>query len=191
MSIIDREASDEFDDYLIREDTPPLPFQIDDDGKADWALRVCLHYMTTVNNNTKLAAVKKEQIDHWLYETTRDAQQEIIRFYELLRPYLAQRLEHERTKTLKLPSGAISLTKSRPEFTIGGEKITADSPDLLEYVRRHAVDFIKIKESVEWGNFKKTLIPTESGRVVTKDGEILNFMAAWQPPDKINVEGSK
>ena len=191
MTLIDWDASDELDEHLDRENTPPEPFQIDDDGKADWACRKIQHYQTTIDNHKKLAELRKRQIDEWLHETTRDAQQEIIRFNELLRPYLTERLEHERTKTLKLPSGSISLNKGRTELFVGSDKASADSPELLEYVRRHAVDFIKIKESVAWAEFKKTLIPTESGRVVTKDGEILEFMSAWQLPENITVKGSK
>jgi len=178
-------------EHMALENEPQEPWSIKSDRDADWACRVIMHCQSKIAESKKLAEIECQQIDEWLKETTHDAEASIVAMGELLRPYLLNRLEYEKFKTLKLPAGSISLTKSGPEYTILGEKCSADSPKLLEYVKRSAVAFLKIKESVEWGNFKKTLIPTESGRVITKDGEIIGFMAVFVPPDSISVKAGK
>ena len=61
---------------------------------------------------------------------------------------------------------------------------------MLEFVQRTNPDFLKIKETVDWSALKGTLITMETGRVITTDGEIVDFIQAYQPPDKINVKGA-
>lgn len=181
--------TESLDEYLEKINAPAGSFSIKDDNEADWACRKIVRRLAEIDANKKLAELRKQQIDDWLAIVNHDSESEITFFTELLRPYIETRLADQKSKTLKLPSGTVALRKASPELTIGGEKIGASTPALLEYVRKSNPDFLKITESVEWGELKKTLIPTESGKVITSDGEILDFMAAWQPPDSINVKG--
>lgn len=169
----------------------PEPFAVTDDRSADWVVRKITQYQQAIDANKQTAARERQQIDDWLAVVNGDAEKSIDWLAELLRPYLEFRLPDQRTKTLKLPGGTVSLRKPDAEFSIDGEKVTAENPELLEFVRRSNPDFLKIKETVDWSALKTMLIATESGRVMTTDGEIVDFMAAWQPPDKINVKGVK
>ena len=169
----------------------PEPFTVTDDRSADWTVRKIAQHQQAIDANKKTAAQEKQQIDDWLAVVNSDAEKSIEYLSELLRPYLVSRLADQRSKTLKLPGGTVSLRKPDAEFSIDGEKVAADNPELLEFVRRSNPDYLKIKEQVDWSGLKSTLITTEAGRVMTGDGEIIEFMAAWQPPDKINVKGVK
>ena len=178
------------DEHMKTNNEPKDPWTIKTDRDADWVARVIIHNQTVIADNKKLADEYHRQIDEWLAETTHDAEQSIVAMSEIMRSYLVVRLEYEKSKTLKLPSGAVSLRKAGPEYTVDGEKIKNDNPALLEYLRRSSPDYLKIKEYADWGELKKTLIPTETGRVINSDGEILGFMAAWTPPDNISVKGA-
>ena len=184
------DPTESLDEYLEAQNAPPEPFVITDDNKADWAVAKISRKLAEIEANEKLAKMRKQQVDDWLAVTTASAESSITFLAELLRPYLTTRLAGQKSKSLKLPSGVVSLRATNPEFTIGGEKITADNPQLLEFIRRSGPDFLKIKETVEWGEFKKTLIATDAGRVLTTDGEIIDFIAAWQPPEKVSVKGA-
>jgi hypothetical protein len=184
------DPAEALDEYLDATNAPETqPFAIKDDREADWAVAKIVRRQAQIGANKKLAELRKQQIDDWFASVTHTLEAEMKFFEELLRPYLETRLADQKTKTLKLPSGAVSLRKSNPEFTIDGEKINNDNPSLVEYIRRSSPDFLKIKEYADWGELKKSLIATESGKVITSDGEILDFIQAWQPPDKIAVKG--
>lgn len=183
------DPNESLDEYLDAQNAPKEPFAITNDNTADWAALKIIKRLTEIEVSEKLAKRRHQQIDGWLDAVTHDAESEITFFEELLRPYLEARLADQKTKSLKLPSGVVSLRKSNPEYTIDGEKIENDNPNLLEYLRRSNPDYLKIKEYADWGELKKTLIPTESGKVITGDGEILEFIAVWQPPDNISVKG--
>lgn len=184
--------AESLDDYLEQINAPAGSFVIKDDNEADWAASKILRRLAQIDANKKLAEFRKQQIDDWLAVTTHDAEADVTFFEELLRPYLAERLRGEKSKSLKLPSGVVSLRHAGPEYTVSGEKIGPSTPALLDYVRKSNPEFLKITESVSWGEFKDKLIPTKDGRVILSDsGEILDFIAAWTPPDNISVKGAK
>ena len=184
------DPTESLDEYLEAQNAPPEPFAITDDNLADWAAAKIIRKLAEIEANEKLAKLRKQQIDDWLAVTTASAESSIISLTERLRPYLVTRLAGQKTKSLKLPSGVVSLRAANPEFTIDGEPVKADNQRLLEFVQRTNPDFLKIKETVDWSALKGTLITMETGRVITTDGEIVDFIQAYQPPDKINVKGA-
>lgn len=88
------------------------------------------------------------------------------------------------TKTqmsLKLPSGTIKFIKSKLDYD-------RDDDELLEYCKENATDFIKIKESVNWVEFKKHL-EIKNDIVINKDtGEIIDGINVIEVVPKIEIK---
>ena len=88
------------------------------------------------------------------------------------------------TKTqmsLKLPSGTIKFIKSKLDYD-------RDDDELLEYCKENATDFIKIKESVNWIEFKKHL-EIKNDIVINKDtGEIIDGINVIEVVPKIEIK---
>ena len=71
---------------------------------------------------------------------------------------------------------------------LDGEKVAATSARLLSFVKVEDESFIERKESVRWGDYKKTLQVTDSGRVVTADGVPIPGMTCTQGEPSFYVE---
>ena len=62
-------------------------------------------------------------------------------------------------------------------------EIKKDDEALKAFVKESAPEFIETKETVKWGEFKKTLTATEDGRYITADGEIVDGVTFEEKPD--------
>lgn len=83
-------------------------------------------------------------------------------------------------KSLKLPSGIISVSFEKEDFKPLDAKKINDSEVLLEYCTENAKEFVETKQSVTWGELKKNLaisgneeikadvVDMESGEVIEK-----------------------
>ena len=187
--------AESLDNYIEKEEVGEIPqqtgFVIDDDRKADWAIRKIASYQQKIEEVQQLAEERNKLVERWLVGETAEAQRQIEFFERLLQPYVEGRLAGGKTKTLKLPSGSAQLQKAAVQFLSAGKKVDRKDAKLLEWARQSAPEHIKVEETVDWSNVKKTLIPEENGRVLTADGEVLEFMSAWRPPDGIKVTPAK
>jgi len=185
---------DQVDAYIDSIDVPEgarEPFLVDCDGKADWCLRKILPHQKRIDAIQRQAKERIRIVKAWEADETLRHSSEITRFEAFLYPYVTEQLKGSKNKTYPLISGSVSMRASSPEFTIGGEKVSADNLVLLEHIKQFHPELLKIEESVAWGEFKQSLISTASGKVVTSDGEILDFMTASTQPDKISVKEVK
>jgi hypothetical protein len=187
------DLAENLDDFLEDANAPSEPsrFTITDDDKADWAVKKVIRHQREIDAAKKLAEQRIAQINAWLQSIIEGHEKEIGFFEMLLHPFVEARLAGTKKKTLSLPSGDVQLRSAAPTFMIAGEKVCADTPALVDHVRRFAPDYLKIKESVDWGELKKTLNVTSIGQVVSGDGEILDFITAYQPPDAVKVKEGK
>lgn len=110
-----------------------------------------------------------------------------------LRPYMDMvPTTGKKIRSYNLPGGTLKLQKQDPEYD-------AKDPAFLEWLKQNKLtDFIEVKESAKWGDFKKTLkdkdgnIPLmadENGvmRVVTADGELVPGIRAEVRGEKFTV----
>lgn len=96
------------------------PWRIEDDGGAEWAMRV---YARAANNAARyrgLAAAWKAKIDAWLEHQLGDPSATMARMEALLKDYaLRRRLADPKAKaTLTLPSGAVTSSHHQPTVTV-------------------------------------------------------------------------
>lgn len=165
-------------------------FVIDTAEKADWAIRKIIRLQQKNDDVKQLAEMQINKIKQWQVQESEGNDSSIQYFTSLLEPYAKSQL-NGKSKTVKMPSGSISFRAVSPEYVIAGSKVDGNNIKLLEYIRQSDVEYLKIEESVNWTEYKKTLTLTSTGQIITSDGEILGFMSALELPDSISVKERK
>ena len=167
-------------------------FAVTDEASAEW----CLEKM---EENAKARALIEDQYKQMIarYEKWRaDALAEIessdAYLKGLLLPWAQEKVADGKKKSVKLPSGRVGFRAGGETWKMGDEKIEATTPALLAFVKGNDRSFVAVKESVRWGDYKKTLRVMEDGRVATSDGQIIEGMTVTkgEPSFYVNIEGS-
>ena len=104
---------------------------------------------------------------------------------------MAEKIADGKKKSVKLPSGRVGFRAGGETWKMGDEKIEATTPALLSFVKGNDKSFVAVKESVRWGDYKKTLNVMEDGRVATSDGQIIEGMTVTQGAPSFYVEVAK
>ena len=86
----------------------------------------------------------------------------------------------KKTKTLKLPNGRLVMGRKTVAFKKNDES-------LMAFVKENHKDFIKVKETVDWAEFKKTL-RVEDGKAVDGNGEIVPDIEVTEVEGKFEVK---
>ena len=152
-------------------------FVVDDDQKAEWCMKKIREAQQEAQ---EWAAFYKDQAD----KAKLKYESRIAWFEHLLRPYFDM-VPHKATATQQsyvLPSGKLVVKQQQPEYVREDEKI-------LEWMAEQDTDmhFIKVKESVDWAEFKKVL--TRVGdKMVTEDGVIVPGITVSEREPVFKVE---
>ena len=154
-------------------------FVVDNDMKAEW----CLEKITE-----KRGELKKWK-DHYekLYKDIEDTiTRDISNLEEMLKGYFFQKSEEGFTRETatqeiyNLPHGKIFMARQQPD-------VVRDDGLLIEWLKANAPGFVKTKEEVSWGDFKKTL--TVSGaEMINEDGEVIPGIVVNTRPAIFKVE---
>lgn len=148
-------------------------FKIENDQTADWAIAQIHEAEEERDRLTTLALNKIEELKAKIEELNTKCDNDTAFLRSCLVEYF-QTVPSKETKTqksYKLLSGTLVFKK--PSF-----KITYNDEKLIEYLENNdGKDFIKIKKSVDWAEFKKNLsisglgdvVDTELGTVIPAD----------------------
>jgi len=168
--------------------TKKKPFAVTDEASAEWVLE-------KLEENAKARALVEEQYERMIsrHEAWReDALKEIdgsdAHLQSLLRPWAEAKLADGKKKSVKLPSGRVGFRAGSKTWKIGEEKVTSTNATLLAFVKNDDDSFVKVEESVRWGDYKKTLNVTEDGKIVSANGEIIPWMTCTQGEPVFYVE---
>lgn len=155
-----------------------LPFVVDSDSKADWAMR-------------KIAEARKDTCkwqEHFSgqMDKIRKANEETEAFFTSALARYFQTVPLKETKTQSkyvLPSGELVLKRQQPEYQ-------RDDPKLMECLMHDDLSqYIKLTPSVDWASLKAACTITEDGTFVDKDsGLVLDGVKAVPRPDKFEVK---
>lgn len=163
-------------------------FAVTDEASAEWCLE-------KLEENAKARALIEEQYKQMIsrYEKWRaDALAEIegsdLYLKGLLEPWVSEKIADGKKKSVKLPSGRVGFRAGGETWKMGAEKIEATTPALLAFVKENDDSFVAVKESVRWGEYKKTLNVMEDGRVATADGQIIEGMTVTKGEPSFYVE---
>lgn len=147
-------------------------FLIDDDHKADWALRKIAEERKEAE---RIKAIAEQQIEE-LQMKIKYAEEVAERKTAFLKGCLAeyfQKVPHKETKkqrqeSYKLLSGSLILKLPK-------QKMVKDDEKLIEYFRSNGMEeFIKTKESPKWEEFKKQLQIIDGNVVDTATGDVID-----------------
>lgn len=152
-------------------------FKIDNDFKADWALRKIKDEYDERDRLIKVAQDHIEELECYVAGLNDKYECKVGYLKSLLFTYF-ESVPHKETKTqesYKLMSG--SLVKKK-----GSEKIAHDDEKLLAYLKADkAVGYIKVVEKADWAEFKKDLKIIDGVVVDTLTGTVI-------PPEVCSVE---
>jgi Bacteriophage Mu Gam like protein. len=170
-------------DELGHEQTGESGFVIDDDEKAEWALakireeraeaqRIINVCETMIQKyEEKIQAVKNR-----LPQRTAFLESKLMEYFE--------KVPHKKTKTMEkyeLPSGVLKKKYPAPEFK-------RDEDKLLQWLKeRNMTEYVKVKESPDWAEFKKS-IKIVGDKVVDENGEIVDGITIVERPAEFIVE---
>ena len=153
-------------DEFELDETPQTPeaFTVDDDSKADWAMRKLAHLRRKQAENQSLAEAEIKRVTEWLQTVNRSLESDAAYFEAVLTPYaLLQRSEGR--KSVSLPHGTIKTTSGRPKIEI------EDEEKFLEWAKESETSVIRIKTEID----KKALnaLIRDDNQVISTQGEIV------------------
>lgn len=166
-------------------------FAVTDEASAEWCLE-------KLEENEKARALIDEQYkqmtaryEKWRADALAELDGSDAYLKGLLLPWAQEKVADGKKKSVKLPSGVIGFRAGGKTWKMGDEKIEATTPALLAFVKENDDSFVKVQESVRWGDYKKTLNVMEDGRVATSDGQIIEGMTVTQGAPSFYVEVAK
>ncbi len=162
-------------------------FKITNDKTADWAVTQ-IH--EAEDERDRLIRLAQDQIDDLtskIQEISEKCDNDtaylkscLIEYFQTIKPK-----ETKTQKTYKLISGTLVFKKP-------SVKITHNDDKLLEYLKANDGDeFIKVKESIDWAEFKKGLTVSDSGEVIDSElGTIIpnEVCAVEDVPASFNIK---
>ena len=157
-------------------------FEVNSLGSANWCLKKIKVAEYKKAELKQLVADEKAKLDLFFTETVKDYDDKIEYFSYLLEPYIAETLKDEKKKSVKLPVGVVGFRASQP-------KIERDEEKLLAWVKANKASFVKVSESVNWGELK-TELKFKSGKAITTDGEVVPGITVEEQEAKFYVKVS-
>lgn len=159
-------------------------FRIDNDNTADWALRTISSELAERDRLIKIAEDQIAELQEQITALNEKYNNKTKFLKSCLAEYFAT-VPHKSTKTqesYKLLSGSLVLKKE-------SQKIVHDDEKLIAYLKANdGEDFIKIKESVDWAGFKKSLSIVGNDVVDTELGCIVEACSVEDVPASFDIK---
>lgn len=151
-------------------------FVVTDESSAEWTmekLAECEKSRADINAQYEKMV---ERYTEWRDKQIEEIDNSVSYFEGLLREWAGAKLEGSKKKSISLPSGRVGFRAGTTSYMYGGKKVDKNDADFVNLVKQIAPETIETKESVKWADFKRRLQVTDSGKVVTNDGEIVEGM---------------
>lgn len=160
-------------------------FQVTDDKSADWTLKKIAEAKQELDRLEEIANAQIAEISAKI-EREREIYEGKTRFLKSCLHGYFLTVPHKETKTkesYKLLSGSLEMKKET-------QKIIHDDDTLLEYCKANGLqEYIKVKESVAWGDLKKQLFIAEDGTVVNKEtGDVVDCLGVEVTPEEFDIK---
>ena len=152
------------DDFEVIEEPAREPFKVDDDSKADWAMRKLASIRRKQSDNKLIFDREVLRVAEWLDKVNTDLERDAEWFESNLRPYaLTERFKDR--KSIVLPHGTIKTVAGRVKFDI------EDESKFIQWAEVNAPDLVRIKKEID----KKALgaLNQSEDKVISTQGEIV------------------
>ena len=152
------------DDFEIIEEPAREPFKVDDDSKADWAMRKLASIRRKQAENKDIFDREVKRVMEWLEKVNTALERDAEWFESNLRPYALQERSKDR-KSIVLPHGTIKTVAGWVKFDI------EDESKLIEWAEKNAPELVRVKKEVD----KKALgaLNQSEDKVISTQGEII------------------
>jgi len=152
------------DDFEIIEAPLREAFIVNDDAKADWAMRKLASLRRKQADNKAIYEREVLRVAEWLEKVNTDLERDAEWFESNLKPYALTERYNGR-KSVVLPHGTIKTTAGRPKIEIENEL------EFVAWAETSQPELIRIKKEID----KKVLntLLTDSGDVISTQGEIV------------------
>lgn len=158
-------------------------FEVDDDHKANWALKKIRQLKKKKQKNEKFAEKEISEIKEWLDEENGKLDNHIEYIEGLLTEYAMKLKEQDEDfKTKNLPAGKMQFRKQRPKWKYDDEKLV----NFLKDVGKN--ELIRVKESVDKRELKKQVEVAGKKVVDAETGEILEGVEVKERGEKFKIK---
>lgn len=137
-------------------------FVIENDKTADWAITQIQEAEAERDRLIKLAESQIDDLNNKIEELKAKCENDTAYLKSLLSMYFdtVKAKETKTQKSYKLLAGTLVFKKPTT-------KIIHNDDKLLEYLEENdGNDYIKLKKSIDWAEFKKTLAVSDNGEIV-------------------------
>ena len=170
-------------EYLLGETEEKPAFQIDNDRKADWAVEKVMEAVAERDRLVKIADQRIKELQEQKLAIAAKADRSTQFLTEKLYEYFQTVQPSSVTKTqtsYKLLTGKLVLKKQQPEYV-------RDEAALVAWAKEIAPSYIKVTESVAWGELKKATAVNGETVVLAETGEVVNGVIARARDDVFEV----
>jgi len=161
-------------------------FVIDNDQKADWALKKIKAERTELERIKELAEAEIAELEQKIKDEQEASERRCSYLLAALELYFDS-VEHKHTKTQE----SYKLLHGTLVRKAGGVDYLRDDDKLTGWMQEHDYDdMVTIKTSPQWGNFKRLLSADPETGVVTvaETGEVVDGLKAVQKPDTFDIK---
>lgn len=165
------------DEFEVVESPAPEGFVVDDDEKAEWAVRKLSRIRRKQAQNKAIYEAELERISEWLKTVNESLERDALYFEAVLTPYALQERSNGR-KSLVLPHGTVKTTAGRA-------KIEFESEDgFVDWAKTNDPNLLRVKHEIN----KKVLndLITEDLKVISTQGEIIPNVRVIAPVPSVS-----
>ena len=166
----------------LLDEYPSDAFHIDNDNKADWAVRQILKGRAETERLKAIADAEIAELNEKKKALQERQETRENHFKALLHAYF-ETVEKTTTKTqasYKLLNGKLVLKKQQPEYL-------RDEAALVGWAKQAAPAFVQVKESVNWAELKKVTTVKGGKVILSETGEVVQGIIARERPDVFEV----
>lgn len=170
-------------EYLLGETEEKPEFLIDNDRKADWAVEKVMEAIAERDRLVAIADQRIKELQEQKIAIAAKADRSTQYLTEKLYAYFLTVEPSSVTKTqtsYKLLSGKLVQKKQQPEYV-------RDEAAMLAWAREIAPSYIKVTESVAWGELKKATAVNGETVVLAETGEVIPGVIARARDDVFEV----
>lgn len=189
------ERFEDFDYENYNEETDEK-FEITNASQANWAINKIAEEKKRTEYFVAVAEEEIKKLQGQINEA-KNKYNNATNFYTgLLTKYIntddAPKKVTKTQESITLPAGKIIKKLPKLEYTMVDGKDVSKEKGRVEFVKEVkevSKDFIKVKEEVDWANFKKQIISDEEGNVYFKDsGELIESLKSQYTLPSVEVK---
>lgn len=158
--------------YEVEEEEQKERFKITDLSSADWVLRKRQAIIDDLETSTEYAKAEMQKYQNFIANQEKAAEEQIAYFNYLIEDYLREQKAENPKYKLQTAVGQANFRNSKTwEY---------EEDEIMNFLKENNMEeFIRIKvtESINKTDLKKSLKVTDAGMAVTEDGEIVPGIA--------------